>query len=117
MRTTILVFLAILLANTALADDPHGVVIQPVYIDVPRETITSVYADSKGIALAAASGQHNYKATTSLQWSVAGAFVSENDDSAASFGLGMQAGKVFIDGNFSSDGHSSILAVSASGTF
>lgn len=73
--------------------------------------------DSKGVALAAASGQHNYKATTSLQWSVAGAFVNENDDSAVSFGLSKQIGKIFGSINFSSDGHSSIIGVSASGTF
>lgn len=70
-----------------------------------------------GIALAAAAGQHNYKATNQLQWSVAGAFVGENDDSAASFGLAKQVGKVFVSGNFTSDGTNSLVGVSASGTF
>ena len=105
MKFTLLIFLAILLANTAYADTYH------------HRTTTNVYTDSKGVAIAAASGQHNYKATTSLQWSVGGAFVNENDDSAVSFGLGQQLGKVFAACNYSSDSHNSIIGCSASGTF
>jgi hypothetical protein len=93
-------------ANIALADKYH-------HHDVPRETINNYI--QQGVALAAASGQHNYKATNQLQWSVAGAF--ESGSSAASFGLAKQVGKVFVSGNFSSDGSDSIIGVSASGTF
>lgn len=45
-------------------------------------------------AKAAAAGQHNYKATTSLQWS--SALTHDGCSTAASVGLGIQVGKVFI---------------------
>lgn len=67
------------------------------------------------IALAVAAGQHNYKATSAFQWSVGAGYV--DNSSAVSFGLGKQTGKVFISGNFSSDGRTSAIGFGASGTF
>lgn len=67
-------------------------------------------------ALPAAAGQHHYKATTQLQWSVGAAF-TDDDDGAVSFGLGLQLGEVFTTGSFSTDGEESIAAVAGSGTF
>lgn len=68
-----------------------------------------------GTALAIAASQHHYKATSQLQWSTGAGYI--NDKSAVSFGLGIQAGKVFVSGNFSSDGSSSAIGIGASGTF
>ena len=79
-------------ANIAYSHEYHH--IEPDY----RLPTNNYQVGSKGIALASASGQHNYKATNQLQWSIAGAFVGENDDSAASFGLAKQLGKVFVSG-------------------
>lgn len=76
---------------------------------------TTITTESKGLALAIASGQHHYKATTLLQWSVGAGYVDDN--SAVSFGLGKQAGKVFVSGNFTSDGDTSAVGIGASGTF
>lgn len=78
------------------------------------ETVINV-TNSMDIAVAAASGQHHYRSTNQLQWSVGSAFI--DDDSAVSFGLGKQVGRVFISGNYGSDGHSSIIGFSASGKF
>lgn len=83
---------------------------------VSASTTTNNYIQ-QGVALASASGQHHYKATTSLQWSMGGAFANTSDSSAVSFGLGAQVGKVFISGNFSSDGSTSVVGFGASGTF
>jgi len=66
-------------------------------------------------ALSIAASQHHYKATTSLQWSIGAGH--NNDSSAASFGLEIQSGKVFVSGNVSFDGSSSAIGVGASGTF
>ena len=66
-------------------------------------------------ALPAAAGQHHYKATTQLQWSVGAAFADEG--SAVSFGLGQQLGKVFAAGSYSTDGDNSIFNITGSGTF
>lgn len=109
----------VLLSNAYSDSYRHGVVyksdgVAPVTNIYNSETIVN---NSSGIALAAASGQHHYKATTSLQWSAGGAYTDINDESAASFGLGKQFGKVFVSGNYGSDGHHSIVGVSASGTF
>lgn len=73
------------------------------------------YNETRGIASAIAASQHHYKATTALQWSVGGG--NYNGDSAVSFGLGKQAGKIFVSGNFSSDGRASAIGFGASGTF
>ena len=82
-----------------------------------HDPVTNTYqiSNSKGVALAAASGQHHYKATNLLQWSIGGAHI--DNSSAVSFGLGKQAGKVFISGNISSDGSATSLSFGASGTF
>lgn len=66
-------------------------------------------------ALPAAAGQHHYKATTRLQWSVGAAFADEG--SAVSFGLGQQLGEVFAAGSYSTDGDNSIFNITGSGTF
>jgi len=70
------------------------------------------------IAIAAASGQHNYKAGNFLQWSGAGSyFDGACDSSAVSIGLAKQMGKVFSAVNYSSDGSNSMISFSFSGTF
>lgn len=71
-------------------------------------------------AKAAASGQHQYKATERPQWSAA--LSRDGCSTAASVGFGIQAGKVFITGNVSDNVFSSIesdpmISISGSGTF
>jgi len=70
-------------------------------------------------AVAAAAGQHNYKATPSLQWSFAAVYLDAEgcDDTAASAGLALQNGKVLNTLNFSSNGDENIIAITASGVF
>jgi len=70
-------------------------------------------------AVAAASGQHNYKATTDLQWSTAAVYLDAEgcDDTAVSAALGLQNGNVFNSINFSSNGDENIIGITASGTF
>lgn len=104
-------------ASIARADNiHHSIVYEENYTYPAASSIENAknytYA---GTALAIASGQHHYKATTSLQWSVGAGYVDDN--SAVSFGLGLQSGKVFISGNFSSDGSTSAVGFGASGTF
>ena len=111
----LLMFITMLLfMSAANAGDPHygGIV-------YAEESLLVVNDDNCGAeAVTGASGQHHYKATTQLQWSVAGAFTDGNcNDSAVSFGLGLQAGDVFTAANFSSNGESNMIGVSASGTF
>jgi len=109
--------------NIAWASDDRKntkIVVKPT-ISVPPPTIISrtvierAIEKTKGVALASASGQHHYKATNQLQWSVGTAFSS--GDSAVSFGLGKQVGKVFVSGGYSTDGDDSMMNVGASGTF
>ena len=70
-------------------------------------------------ARSTAAGQHHYKATTDLQWSVGSGFAG--DETALSFGLGYQAGDVFVSGNITDtifSGESDpVVGVGASGTF
>lgn len=106
MKTIIAFFLFFGLAN-AYAHDYHKT--------TTVQNVTNVSQNTKGVALAIAAAQHHYKATKALQWSVGGGHI--NNESAVSFGLGLQAGKVFVSGNFSSDGSSSAIGVGASGTF
>ena len=103
-----------LIANIAYSSESHHSI---VYVDIPAETIVTNSYMQQGIALAAASGQHHYKATNQLQWSAAGAYSDMEDDSAVSFGLAKQLGKVFVTGSFSSDGNHNIIGFNASGTF
>jgi len=91
--------------------DSHGSEYHHAYIG---QSSTPSESSVSNIALSAAAGQHNFKATTALQWSVGGAI---GNDSAVSFGLGKQMGKVFVSGNYSSDGKDSIIGLSAGGTF
>ncbi|MEE8207865.1 MAG: hypothetical protein V3T88_02775 [Nitrosomonadaceae bacterium] len=74
--------------------------------------VTSI--NNKCSAVSAAAGQHHYRSTNRIQWSVGGAYC---DSSAASFGLGAQLGKVFASGNYSTDGHDSIIGFSLNGKF
>ena len=67
------------------------------------------------MALGIAAAQHHYKATTALQWSIGGG--SYGGETAISGGLGMQAGKVFVSCNASSDGRTSAIGCGGSGTF
>ena len=113
---TLMIFglLAILFANAAMADKQHHSVV------IEKTPVTNnIYTDSQGIASAIAAGQHHYKATQHLQWSIGAGFAG--DESALSFGLGLQAGKVFVSGNvtnniFSGDSDP-VIGIGASGTF
>ena len=83
-----------------------------------QETIQKhVNQATKGFAIAGASGQHHYKATTALQWSVAGAYTDVTDTSAISFGLGKQYESVFLSVSYSTDGESTMVTGAASGVF
>ena len=84
---------------------------QPI---LPSNTTTNIYS-TKGVALGIAAAQHHYKATTALQWSLGGG--NYDGDSAVSYGLGLQAGKVFVSGNVSSDGTTAAIGFGLSGTF
>jgi len=97
------------LANSYSIEYHHS---QPSnYYSTTNETVIS----GKGIALGIAAAQHHYKATTALQWSIGGG--NYDGSSAVSGGLGLQAGKVFVSGNISSDGRTSAIGIGASGTF
>ena len=87
---------------------------RPILPSNTTTNTTNIYS-SKGIALGIAAAQHHYKATTALQWSVGGG--SYNGNSAISGGLGIQAGKVFVSCNASSDGRTSAIGCGGSGTF
>ena len=81
--------------------DPHYTERTIIEKTIIEKTIISNCA---GTSIAAASGQHHYKATNQLQWSGAGAYIAGAcDDSAASFGLAKQLGKVFGAVNYSTD--------------
>lgn len=107
----LLVIMFIALAFNASASERHH------HNQTVNQSTTNIYQTDSAVALAAASGQHHYKDRDSLQWSGAGAYSDLEDKSAVSFGLGKQAGDVFITGSFSSDGNSSIIGFSASGSF
>ena len=72
---------------------------QPV---MPANTTNTNIYSTKGVALGIAAAQHHYKALSKLQWSIGGG--NYNGSSAISGGLAIQAGKVFVSGNVSSDG-------------
>ena len=80
-----------------------------------NDNSAAINQSDSGTALAIATSQHHYKATKSLQWSAGTGYVENT--SAVSFGLGKQVGKVFVSGNFSSNGSSSAIGFGASGTF
>ncbi len=82
MRAAILVFLAILLANTALADDPHGT--QQSY--VPRETIET----SQAMALAVSEINPTL---LSSKWQMGVGFGEHNDDTAIAVGIAKRVNK------------------------
>jgi len=87
---------------------------------VTEENVSQAVSDTdKSEARSIASGQHHFKATTRLQWSVGAGFAG--DESALSFGLGLQTGKIFWSGNitgnlFSGDSDPAI-GIGGSGTF
>lgn len=89
------------------------------YIINEAEITNVAFNADRSIAKATAAGQHHYKATAQLQWSVGAGF--SGNESALSFGLGLQTGNIFWAGNitdsiFSSES-SPVIGVSASGTF
>ena len=86
------------------------------YLPRPHHSHEAAIEKAYNSAIPAAAGQHHYKATTQLQWSVGAAF-AEGGDSAVSLGLGLQLGEVFASGNYSTDGDESIVGVAGSGTF
>lgn len=101
------------IVSAVWADNPHGSA--GIVYERQDLTITTFTGQSAGVALGLAAGQHHYKATTQLQWSVGGGLV--DDESAISFGLGLQSGEVFLSVNVSSDGSTSAFGLGASGVF
>jgi hypothetical protein len=116
--------LAILLANTALADDRHhNTVINNYNTYVTEEIINqSINQAHRAEVRAAAAGQTNYKATEKIQWNIGSAFAG--GESALNLGIGYQAGNVFIAGGitdnvdtlFTSESDP-LFTLNASGTF
>ena len=110
MKHMVAIIFLFAISLSVFASNKHRV---PTVINITETTAISNYSSDISIAVAVA--QHHYKATKSLQWSVGVGYVE--DSSAVSFGLGKQFGKVFISGNFSSNGNSSAIGIGASGTF
>ena len=79
----------------------------------------TVNETDKSAAKSTAAGQHHYKATKDLQWSVGAGYAG--DETALSVGLGLQLGNVFMSGNITDtifSGESDpIIGIGASGTF
>jgi len=103
MKIILSIFVFALFLNTANSHEYKKVIVEK-----------TIKESSISQAIAIAAGQHHFKATTALQWSVG---VGHDEKSAVSFGLGKQVGKVFISGNISSDGSTSAFGFSGSGTF
>ena len=84
MRATTLVFLALLLANPAYADDPHGIVIQQS--DAPRGTIET----SQAMALAVSEINPTL---LSSKYQLGIGFGIHNDETAIAVGLAKRVNK------------------------
>ena len=108
--------LFVLAATQVYADSYRHYYPAPVAGDITNITNINYCAP---VALAGASGSHNYKATPNVQWSITGAYLSGKcDDSAFSFGAGWQLGNVFTAVNFSTNGvEDNMVVFSASGEF
>lgn len=109
-----LVLVSLLIIKTVEAGGKYHTEVNNYY---NSSEVIQTYVQNSGVALAAASGQHHYKATTALQWSVGGAYSSLGDNSAVSFGLGKQYESVFLSTSYSTDGRDSVITGSASGVF
>ena len=112
-------FLASLYADPVEADGyNHNVEVNNYYLPEHSKSISDSQADNN-TAKSTAAGQHNFKSTTDLQWSVGAGF--SGDASALSFGLGLQTGKIFFSGNVTntifSDDSDPIVGLGAGGTF
>lgn len=93
---TIFVFLAVTPFVSAVEYHHHDVTNNYYSQETINSAINTVYSNSAA-AKATAAGQHHFKSTPKLQWSVGAGFVG--NESAISFALGLQAGNVFISGN------------------
>ena len=121
---TVLVFLALtaLSTNITIASGSHhnDSITNNYYASetVINKSISDSKAD-KSTAKSTAAGQHNFKSTTDLQWSIGAGFAG--DESALSLGLGLQTGNIFFSGNVTGalfSGESDpIFGFGASGTF
>lgn len=100
---------SLFLLSDAFAEHKHTV---NNYYSTTNESKISI--DSVNQAIAIASGQHHYRSTNSLQWSIGAGYM---DKSAVSFGLGKQVGKIFFTTDYSSDGKTSAIGFGASGSF
>ena len=87
MRFTLLIFLAILLADTALADDPHGVIIQQG--SAPIGTIET----SQAMALAVSEINPTL---LSSKWQLGIGFGSHNDETAIAIGGAKRVNKTTL---------------------
>ena len=87
-----LLFAAFFIANMAFASGEHH---NTVNIYPSEQTINNAFSRSE--VRAAAAGQTNYKATPRLQWNLGSAF--SGGESALNFGLGYQAGSIFVTGS------------------
>ena len=85
MRFTILIFLSILLANIAMADNRRH------YHDVPRETITNNYYGIKGVASAISAAQCHFDGG-SFDLQLCGGYGNAFGQDAFTFGAGQKFG-------------------------
>lgn len=94
MKFTLLILLAILLANPAYADDPHR------YQEAPRETI--VHLDSQGIASAISAAQCHFDNGSFHLQLCAGAGYSDNQE-AATFGIAKKYKDFLLNGTITTE--------------
>ena len=94
MRASILIFLAILLADTAYADDPHGVVIE---YGAP----TNIYS-TEGIASAISAAQCHFDNGSFHLQLCAGAGYSDNQE-AATFGIAKKYKDFLLNGTITTE--------------
>ena len=93
MKKLLTLLLFVFLSNFAMAGDNHNNTTINNY--TTEQTISNAFARSE--VRAAAAGQTNYKATPRLQWNLGSAF--SGGESALNFGLGYQAGSIFVTGS------------------
>jgi hypothetical protein len=98
MRTTILIFLAILLANTAYADNKHH---KHIVIE-KAPAVTNIYTNIQGVASAISASQCHFDGGSFDLQLCAGAGYSDNQE-AVTFGIGKKYKDFLINGTITSE--------------
>lgn len=101
---TLITFLIVVFTSASFADGNyhHKDVTINTYNYVTKKIVSEAIADTfnkadRSEARAAAAGQMHFKSTPNLQWAIGAGF--SGGESAFSFGLGYQAGSVFVAAN------------------